>query len=1033
MIPNLVKKIWLILFIVSPIFAFANESENYTANCLQKYKVRVYDEPNWKGNSWELCPGTHSDPSAGWYGNIRSFAPMSIGTVQVNLCELDDSSPRNCMNYYKGVEKISEFMEDDIHQIIITPFNEDDFTMAVISDTQIGTCGSADCRGLSGYTWHDDPDDDDLFKASLIVNINHAMSLTDLKQQVQNNGMSSWAGVILNGDVLTVVNRREQWDKFEELYEPFSIYYGLGNHDYEYDLNEVTTWARPRKINRTVRPGISAQWPHFEMLNWFANKVSYVPYEDFHIERDGLEIDGSMGYSFDIGDWRFIQLNNYPGYNFTLDNNYLGNYVINIEQSYDFLRQQLTEMDSNQKAIINMHYPDVYNRPAFLDILKEFPLKVEAIFAGHEHDGIGFLESFNTVYGVKYYYKSHRFIYNINGNIPVLRSGSAETNQYLKVRFTDTLQIDHMSSINGNAELIDTSFDDLPGAPNTYTLPKMDVKQRTVQLENGVYLTGLDNKHDFFTTPGRGAYRYSIDPPFGSSVEINTFGSSSPNLYVKGCTWPTDRSYTHGGSGIRSVKIDSTAGCTYHILVDKKTFAIRASWYYPDSIQSLVNNTAERIINDNPVHYHKTLRRIYVPADQRLTVKLHNSSNQGVLPELYIHSRNGDNVDATLISDPASSNETLLMVDNISEGDYIIGLKWRHSALGGADSVDLEVSYEDRAISEPVIITNGQTTTINSTKDFTNRFKIRVPQNANLRITTESSFSEDSFFHGDADLFVQFDEPPTNINYDVASTGNTSNEGIRIENTKEGWYHVLVHAEERFLNLGLKATFNQSIDTDIAQSLANGVPVIALHSSQTTKQGHLFKIDVPQGKTLNVHTTGGYGDADIYVRYNRPPTYNRHIANSEGSETVEEITVNDTRGGTYYIWVVAGIKGFYANVTLTASFDGSSGVKILTNGLSESGINSADSTSGAHQFRIHVPAGKTLNVNIHDIYNGSGDADLYVKYASTASAIDYDLASSGSTSTEQVSVHDTKEGYYYISIEAYEGFTYENVLLRASY
>ena len=130
---------------------------------------------------------------------------------------------------------------------------------------------------------------------------------------------------------------------------------------------------------------------------------------------------------------------------------------------------------------------------------------------------------------------------------------------------------------------------------------------------------------------------------------------------------------------------------------------------------------------------------------------------------------------------------------------------------------------------------------------------------------------------------------------------------------------------------------------------------------------------------------------------------------------------------------MAGIEGFYANVTLTASFDGSSGVKILTNGLSESGINSADSTSGAHQFRIHVPAGKTLNVNIHDIYNGSGDADLYVKYASTASAIDYDLASSGSTSTEQVSVHDTKEGYYYISIEAYEGFTYENVLLRASY
>ena len=113
--------------------------------------------------------------------------------------------------------------------------------------------------------------------------------------------------------------------------------------------------------------------------------------------------------------------------------------------------------------------------------------------------------------------------------------------------------------------------------------------------------------------------------------------------------------------------------------------------------------------------------------------------------------------------------------------------------------------------------------------------------------------------------------------------------------------------------------------------------------------------------------------------------------------------------------------------------DGSSGVKILTNGLSEWGINSADSTSGAHQFRIYVPAGKTLNVNIHDIYNGSGDADLYVKYASPASAIDFDLASSGSTSREQVSVYNTEAGYYYIAIEAYEGFTYENVLLRASY
>lgn len=101
------------------------------------------------------------------------------------------------------------------------------------------------------------------------------------------------------------------------------------------------------------------------------------------------------------------------------------------------------------------------------------------------------------------------------------------------------------------------------------------------------------------------------------------------------------------------------------------------------------------------------------------------------------------------------------------------------------------------------------------------------------------------------------------------------------------------------------------------QVLANGVPVANLAANAG---GELtFTLAVPADATgLQFATTGGTGDADLYVKFGAPPTLSDYDCASYSPTTSESCAIASAQGGTYYVLVQAFAK--ISGVSLTGSY-----------------------------------------------------------------------------------------------------------------
>ncbi|WP_394823966.1 M4 family metallopeptidase [Pendulispora albinea] len=102
-----------------------------------------------------------------------------------------------------------------------------------------------------------------------------------------------------------------------------------------------------------------------------------------------------------------------------------------------------------------------------------------------------------------------------------------------------------------------------------------------------------------------------------------------------------------------------------------------------------------------------------------------------------------------------------------------------------------------------------------------------------------------------------------------------------------------------------------------AIALVNNTPVTGLSGATGTQK--LYKLDVTAGATsLKFTTSGGTGDADLYVKFGSPPTTTSRDYASEGSTNTENISVPTARTGTYYVLVHS--YRTYSGLTLKGSY-----------------------------------------------------------------------------------------------------------------
>lgn len=276
-------------------------------------------------------------------------------------------------------------------------------------------------------------------------------------------------GVVMNGD-LTEYGRWVQWDAYYRLYEGVNapIWDGLGNHDYQnnnffvsngcamdaFDFEDwkiacdagssVTLWGESAcDVAEHILEfwGWCASDAMRRMRYWLQNREEYLYDWD----------EGSAAYSWELGDYHFVQLHNAPDYEVP---------ETTICSAVPWVKRDLkAAFERGKKIVLNMHKPISSNMKPHLE---GYQYNIVAIFYGHHHRNAGYTGDF-TVGGIA---------------IPRFYSGSVEWNLFALAHFeADRLTVTSIDSNtgvpvhHGEAQAYGNLNGGKASAPFTYVFP----------------------------------------------------------------------------------------------------------------------------------------------------------------------------------------------------------------------------------------------------------------------------------------------------------------------------------------------------------------------------------------------------------------------------------------------------------------------------------------------------------------------------------------------------------------------------------
>lgn len=187
-----------------------------------------------------------------------------------------------------------------------------------------------------------------------------------------------------------------------------------------------------------------------------------------------------------------------------------------------------------------------------------------------------------------------------------------------------------------------------------------------------------------------------------------------------------------------------------------------------------------------------------------------------------------------------------------------------------------------------------------------------------------------------------------------------------------------------------------------------------------------FTVEVPEGAyDLQISTSGGTGDVDLYTRFASAPTTTTYDCRGYKSGNNEACTIALPSHGTWYVM----LNGYsaYSGATLTVTWKG--GYTNIENRQKVTGLSGAP---GSEQvFKIAVPPRKHGgNNHVHiRLHGGSGNVDLYAQHGSAPNTFEYDCRSVHDHNSETCNLNNVRPGNYYILVYGAKG-GFENVTLE---
>ena len=263
---------------------------------------------------------------------------------------------------------------------------------------------------------------------------------------------------------------------------------------------------------------------------------------------------------------------------------------------------------------------------------------------------------------------------------------------------------------------------------------------------------------------------------------------------------------------------------------------------------------------------------------------------------------------------------------------------------------------------------------------------------------------------GDADLYVRFGSAPTMSTYDCRPFASGNNETCNFPSPAAGTWYVMVVGDDPYSGATLLGSYQTGGSGNVLQ---NGVPVSNLAGGLGSQQ--FWTMSVPSGASnLQFQTSGGSGDADLYVRFGTAPTMSAYDCRPFASGNNETCTFASPAAGTWHVMVVGDDP--YSGMTLAGSYqtgpscnaisdvepnDSTSAPQVISGSCNQIAGTFVNETAVNDYFRLSLPAGKTITALLNGL-TADYDAFLY-----NAAGTEVAKSVNGGTTADQASWTNT--------------------------
>ncbi len=266
---------------------------------------------------------------------------------------------------------------------------------------------------------------------------------------------------------------------------------------------------------------------------------------------------------------------------------------------------------------------------------------------------------------------------------------------------------------------------------------------------------------------------------------------------------------------------------------------------------------------------------------------------------------------------------------------------------------------------------------------------------------------------GDCDLYVRKGAPPTygGFSYRPFLFGNE--ETVTVDSPAAGNWYIQLRARDSYSGVTLLATYTPATP----KMLANGVAVGGVSGSSDTER--LYAIDVPAGQiSLDIETSDGVGDIDVYVKRGWPPSLFDYDGCSCEDGAQESVHLSYPVTGRWYIMLHASAP--YSGVTLRAAYSDTKSAPCASKEMTATGLSGALGSHAVYSFDVSCGLGGIDFATS----GGTGDCDMYIKKGAVPTPSDCDFDSTGPGTSESMYVTtDDMAGEWYILLVATEAYS----------